>query len=164
MFVSDTVDQYNDVSFGPLGGPDSAPYEKRCECGNGTMYYYKSVVSTSWFDILARAKQSVDLSCAAMGSMCVCDISDICYTATNSTVHAVLASYCSRDACDMYMLVEGDTDEEGLIPIDGGPVIKSGDQYAEHSTTPYMINSQTYSYKKISAIACGQCPIYRLSC
>ncbi|VDN23857.1 unnamed protein product [Gongylonema pulchrum] len=28
LFVSDTVDQYNDVSFGPLGGPDSAPYER----------------------------------------------------------------------------------------------------------------------------------------
>lgn len=29
LFVSDTVDQHNDISFGPLGSPDSAPYESR---------------------------------------------------------------------------------------------------------------------------------------
>lgn len=66
----------------------------RCICGNGTLYFYKSVGTTLWFDALAKAQQAVDISCTATGSLCACDEHNQCFTATNSTVHIVLVPYC----------------------------------------------------------------------
>lgn len=56
-------------------------------------------------------------------------------------------------------MIEADEDDQGLRPLNGGPLLEAGEQYAKDAASPYPIGDPHHHYHEITSIACGHCPI-----
>uniref|UniRef100_A0A7E5A062 Apple domain-containing protein n=1 Tax=Panagrellus redivivus TaxID=6233 RepID=A0A7E5A062_PANRE len=140
VFLNNDV-TFEDMQFGRVPASDTCT-----TCDGGRLNYYNSTSSAT---PATTIKESMGgLTSATCPNMCMCEADGTCWMLSDNTIFGVdFWQYCSDGICGVYTVIIGDSDNEGIITLDGSRIITGNDQagdFDNNFTPPPVSNRSAY--------------------